>query len=105
MYTQIPNGLSGALTAEAKDIGPSDTRTPWNPTQDTLTFCFKGQHGRGKQDLPFLAAQHGLSQIPRLFPLKSDSVEILPTVQAFRAPFNKHFPAASGAESPIFCFF
>lgn len=42
-YTQIPNGLSGALTAEAKDTGPSDTWTPWHLTQDTLTFCFKGQ--------------------------------------------------------------
>lgn len=52
--------------------------------------------------MPFSAA---LSQISKLFPLKSGSLEILPTLQAFWGPSNQHFAAAGGGESHIFYFF
>lgn len=49
-----------------------------------------------KQDLPF---PDTLSQIAKSFPLKSGSLEILPT------PLNQHSAAARGAGSHVFYFF
>lgn len=72
VYTQTPNGLSGALTAEAKDMDTLESH-PGHPhllLQGTATTACQGI-----QDLPFPAT---LSQIPKLFPLKSGSLEILP---------------------------
>lgn len=97
VYTQTPNGLSGALAAEAKDMDTLESHPGHLLLQGTATTAWQG-----KQDLPFPAT---LSQIPKWFHEKEAVWKSFLLSQAFWGRSNQRFASARGAESHIFYLF